>query len=135
MNNNAWLAMIQKLLTTVNIIEAPKDTSPRGQFFELLEKFCTNRVQAKNKDELLLGKPWSSEGSHYFRISDVMTYLDRNHFKDLKLNQIASLLRDRGGEAGFINIKGKGITYWKIPEFIKQTEGYEVNGLNKEQAI
>lgn len=135
MSNNQWLGMIQTLLQKVHIVEAPKDTSPKGQFYELLEKFCTNRVQAKSRDELLLGKPWTDDGFHHFRISDVMTYLDRNHFKELKLNQVASLLRDKGGDAGFVNVKGKGITYWKIPEFPKQTEGYEITNINKEQVL
>ncbi len=135
MTNNQWLSMMQGLLQKVTIIEASKDTSPRGQFFELLEKFCTNRVQAKSKDELLLGKPWLHEGRHYFQIGKVMEYLERNHFKEFKLNQIASMLKDKGATTGFFNIKNKGVNWWSIVEFPVQTEGYEVQGIAKESGM
>jgi len=135
LSNNAWLSMMQNLLQKVTIIEASKDTSPRGQFFELLEKFCTNRVQAKSKDELLLGKPWLNEGRHYFKLSNVMEYLDRNHFKEFKVHQIASMLKEKGGETGFFNVKNKGINWWSIPEFPKQTEGFDVQGIAKESGM
>lgn len=135
MSNNQWLSMMQNLLAKVTVIEASKDTSPRGQFFELLEKFCTNRVQAKSKDELLLGKPWLNEGRHYFKLSNVMEYLERNHFKEFKVHQIASMLKDKGGETGFFNVKNKGINWWSIPEFPKQNEGFEVQGIAKESGM
>lgn len=132
MSNNQWLSMMQNLMQKVTTIEAPKDTSPKGQFYELLEKFCTNRVQAKTRDEMLLGKPWTDDKHHYFRLSDVMIYLDRSHFKEFKLHQVSSLIKDKGGIDGHFNIKGKSLSYWRIPEFPKQTEGYEIEGLQKE---
>lgn len=132
MSNNQWLSMMQQLLQKVTIIEASEDTSPKGQFYSWLEKFCTNRVQAKAKDELLLGKPWLFEGHHYFGLSYLMSYLERNHFKEFKLHQVSSLIKEKGGEAGFFKIKGKGFNYWRIPEFPKQIEEYTVQGIPKE---
>ena len=131
MPGGQWMSMIQMLLQKVIIIEASKDTSPKGQFWELLEKFCTNRVQAKSKEEILLGKPWLNEGKHYFKLSNVMEYLDRNHFKEFKVHQVASMLKERGGEVGFFNVKNKGINWWSIPEFSKQDSGFEVQGIAK----
>lgn len=135
MSNSQWLAMIQRLLSTVTIIKASKDTSPKGQLLELLEKFCTNRVQAKTKDELVLGKPWLFEGRHYFQLRNFIEYLERNHFKEFKTNQIGSILRDKGGETGFYNIKNKGINWWSIPEFPKQEEGFDIQGVSKESSM
>lgn len=64
-----------------------------------------------------------------------MEYLDRNHFKEFKVHQIASMLKEKGGETGFFNIKNKGINWWSIPEFTKQTEGFDVQGIAKESGM
>ena len=55
MNLTQWNQMIQALLADVVIIEAPEDASPKGQFIDLLERFCTGKAQAKHLDEILLG--------------------------------------------------------------------------------
>jgi len=130
-----WADMVQTLLKNLVVIEAPKDTSLKGQFFELLEKFCTARVQAKSPEEVLLGKPWVHDNRHFFQLSALISYLDRNHFKDLKLNKISSTLKDMGGENKFFNIKGKGVNLWSIPEFSMQTEGYEVFNLPSKETM
>lgn len=114
---NTWQGIVQGLLEGVTIIEAPLDASPRGMLFEFLERFCMSRAQARIKDELLLGKPWTSAGSHYFRIFDFMQYLERNRFKEFKINKICSMLKEIGGEHHFFRIKGKGLNTWRIPEF------------------
>lgn len=126
-----WIAMMQQLLQKVTTVEASVDTSPKGQFYEWLEKFCTNRVQAKTKEELLLGKPWTNDGYHYFGLHYLMAYLERNHFKEFKLHQVSNLLKEIKGESGFTKIKGKGFNYWKIIEFVKQTEDFDIEGISK----
>lgn len=133
--SDAWSEMVQNLLKNLVIVDAPKDTSLKGQFYELLEKFCTARVQAKTPEEVLLGKPWLNDNKHYFQLSALISYLDRNHFKDLKLNKISSTLKDMGGENKFFNIKGKGVNLWSIPEFTIQTEGYEILNLPSQETM
>lgn len=134
-SKNVWLAMIQELLQNVTIIEASKDTSPVGQFFEHLEKFCTARAQAKSREEILLGRPFENDGWHYFRLSDLITYLDRQHFKEFKLQKLASILRDFGGITESTTIKEKHVNIWSVPAFRKIKEGFDVKGLNKEATI
>lgn len=121
-----WQNIIQGLLDKVTIIEAPVDTTAKGQMIELLEKFLTSRAQARSKDELIIGKPWTDNNRHWFRMSDLMTYLEKNRYKDMKLNQVASALKELGGEHVFVNIKGRGLNIWSVPEFPKQTEGFSV---------
>lgn len=117
MKNDAWQMMIQTLLENVNIIEAPRDASPVGLLIDYLEKFCTQRAQAKSKEEILLGKPFLEDGMHHFRISDFLNYLERNKFREFKQHQIASILKNECGcEHRFFNVKGKGINCWAIPE-------------------
>jgi hypothetical protein len=122
-----WQPVIQKLLEQVTIIEAPADASPVGQLIEYLEKFCTSRVQAQNKDELLLGKPLTEGGRHFFRMSDFMAYLERQHFREFKVNKVTSIIKEKfKSEHHFLLLKGKGVNFWSIQEFDHQTEGHDV---------
>jgi hypothetical protein len=123
---NIWQGMIQALLETTVVIEAPADASSKGLLFNYLERFCTSRAQAREQDELLLGKPWTDAGFHYFRMVDFMSYLDRHRFYDFKVNHVSSIVKDYGGEHSFMKFKGKGINIWKIPEFEKQTEQFDI---------
>jgi hypothetical protein len=135
MNKDGWLLMVQNLLKNVVVIDAPKDTTFKGQFIDLLEKFCTSRVQAKTKSDILLGKPWSENKFVYFRLSDLQAFLERQHFKELKVHQVAAILRDLGGEHSTIRILNKQVNCWSIPEFSKVEGVFEVKGIAEEETI
>lgn len=130
-----WVDQISELMENVNLIKASVDSSPKGLLFEYLERFCTSRVQARNKEELLLGKPWSDERYHWFRMSDFYAFLEKLKFKDFKINQICSVLKENGGETDFIKIKGKGINIWKYPCFEKQTEPFSEPLINDKEVM
>lgn len=123
---DAWQAMVQQLMEKTTIIEAPREASIVGQFIDYLERFCTSRAQARVMDEILLGKPFTGNGYHYFRLSDLLAFLERNRFREFKANKVASVLRDLRAEHQFVRVKGRGINIWKIPEFEKQTENFEI---------
>ena len=131
----AWQNLIQSLLENVVLIEAPMDASPRGMLFEYLERFCTSRAQAREKDEILMGKPWTDDNYHYFRIVDFMAYLERQRFKEFKVNKICSMLREHGGEHKFFKLKGKGVNVWKVPEFAVQDEKFDVPKFKDEEVF
>lgn len=132
---NKWNVIVQGLLESVTIIEAPTDASPEGQFTEHLEQFCTGKAAARVKDEILLGKPWTDEGRHFFRLRDLLTYLERQRFRDLATNKITSLLKEMGGEHHFYNLKGKGINCWSVPEFKAQSESFDTPEIHGDSAI
>jgi hypothetical protein len=130
-NQVTWQQIMQKLLEKVTIIEAPVDASPVGQLIEHLERFCTSRMQARVKDEILLGKPFSENGSHLFRLSDFISYLERQHFRDFKVNRISSIFKDKlNATHTFLLLKGKGVNVWIVPEFKKQEENMDVPNID-----
>jgi hypothetical protein len=117
-----WQQVVQQLLDNVELIEVSNEVSTEGQFHELLESFCTDRSQAKNKDEIMLGKPWSEDGYTYFRLKDLQAFLTRNNFKDYTRTQITARIiamnnNDAKAAKGFFNIKGKGVNLWRVPEY------------------
>lgn len=121
-----WQAAVQHAMDTVTVVEAPADASQEGQFWEMVEKFCTSRAQALTLDEITLGKPFTENGKTSFRMADLLGFLMRNKFFEFKSPKIASMLKDAGATHDFRVLKGRGINFWIMPEFAKQTESFEV---------
>ena len=117
-----WRSLVQSLMEKMVLIEAPEDASTVGQFWGHLENFCTARAQARTKEEILIGKPWLSEGRHYFRISDLTDYLERRKFREFKVNKITQVIKSRGGEHHFMRLHAKGINVWSVKEFEKKDD-------------
>ena len=122
---NVWRQIIQQLLDSLTVVEVPKESSTEGHFMELLEAFCTERP-ARERDELLLHKPWTDKNKTYFRLADLMEYLHRHNFKEYQRNRLTSKLKQLNGEPYFFNIKGKGINVWYIDEFVAQDEEHDL---------
>lgn len=112
-----WHQIVQRLLSDVQVVHVPKDSTPRGQLLEMLEMFCTQRAQAKTREDLLLGKPFLFDNRHHFRMKDFMAYLERMKFTELKRNRVASILRDIGARHDFWNINGRGVNLWIIRQY------------------
>jgi hypothetical protein len=118
-----WRTVVQTLLENLTLVQVPHDASAVGQFRDLLEAFCTSRAQARAKEEVLLGKPWLHEGRHYFRMADLLAYLDRHHFRELKVHKIAQALKGMTGSSStFMKIAKKGVNLWSVPEFERRDE-------------
>ena len=127
-----WQELIQHLLSNgLEVIEVGQDASLLGQFEELLEAFCTDLAQASTREELLRGVPWTNEEKTYFRLKDFNEYLLKHRFLDMKINQIASRLRDLGAEHMFFNIKGRGVNCWSIPAFMYEEVELELPDMHE----
>lgn len=122
-----WRRVINELLLNQQVVEAPEDASTTGQFLYHLEQFCTSKAQAKARDELLVGKPWTSEGRVHFRSNDLLAYLDQQKFKEYRQNTVWSVLREMcKAKHHTFHVKGKCVQCWSIPEFMKQSEDFDV---------
>lgn len=128
-----WEAMLQQVADTAQDVQAPNDAGPEGRLLIMLEAFCTNHAEAKAKDELLLGRPWTEEGRTYFRGSDFMRYLDQHHFRDMKERAVWAVMRRNGAEHNSVSIKGKTIVCWSVPAFARQTEDFDKVKVNSEE--
>lgn len=125
MNHQAWQALIQSLLDNATIVEAPHEGSAKGQFEVLVENFCTTRP-GTSRDDLLRGRPVLMDGAYYFRLQDLLDYLERRKFKELKINQVTSYLQNTMGcKHKFFNHKGKGLNCWVLAGLTKQTEPFD----------
>ena len=119
MGDTAWSQLVNNLLDSLIVIEFPKDASDDGQLLEYIEAFCHQKAQAKEKDELILGKPWvnTDDSRHYFRMKDLMAYLERHRFKSFRVHEVTALIKIQGAEHHFFRIKGKGVNCWSLSFF------------------
>jgi hypothetical protein len=121
-SNAVWQAAVQHALTSVTVIDAPADSSQEGQFWEMVEKFCTGRAQALTRDEIALGKPFTEENRTYFRMADLSGFLARNKFFEFKTTKISSMLRDVGAQHHAFNLRGRTVNCWSIVAYAEQKD-------------
>jgi hypothetical protein len=117
-----WTAAVQHAMETVTIVEAPPDASDSGQFWEHVESFCTGRAQALSKKEIVLGKPCTEAGRTYFRMSDLIAYLNRKKFTKFSAPNIAAMLQEVGAQHHASNFSGHTCNYWSLAEFSKSSD-------------
>jgi hypothetical protein len=115
-------ALLKEMVETEQITEASEDTSITGRFNDLLEEFCTHLQQAMDRDEILMGRPWTDEeeAKTYFRMKDLEAHLVRNNFKGMTAPKMAQRIRDLGGEPISLFLKNRAARCWRIPRFDRQ---------------
>lgn len=120
-----WRGLINGLLANVEVLEAPEDASTSGQLMIHLEAFCTGKAQARERDELLLGKPWKDDdGRTYFQSEALLKYLDQQR-AGMKAHELYAQLRmTRDVKHHGLNLKGKFLNVWSVPSFPEQVEGH-----------
>lgn len=123
MTPKKWLIFLNRFIPTADIIQMPAEASPAGQVWEWITKFCTQKVYAGTKEEIQLGgKPYRDGGMVWFRIADLITYLDNHRVQYKSPQSVSMLLHQRGAEKAFWNIKNRGMNVWGLkieaaPEF------------------
>jgi len=114
MRTDLWEKLIAKKLEQLEVLDAPEDAGPVGQFKAHFMTFITQKP-AKDQSGLLLNKRWVDEERIYFRSGSLMEYLERKKFRDLKERQVYAVLRYMGLKHKQFNIKGTCIQCWSVP--------------------
>ena len=121
-----WREIISGLLETLQIIEVPKEASPRGRLLDHLRDFLTGRVQAKKKADLIAGRPLLYGDRHYFRMKDFYAYLDKVKFTEVKQNKVLAVVKSIPNiEHPKWNIQGTFMNLWSVPAIKTQNENTE----------
>ena len=103
--------LLREMVETQAITEAPEDTSNEGRFMDLLEEFCTHMQSALDREEILMGRPWTDEEEKltHFRLKDLEAFLTRHKFMSLSSAKIAQRLRSLDGKPDSVFIKGRTV--------------------------
>lgn len=125
----AWKRLVTEKLANAEVIQAPDDATRKGQLWDLLRQYCTGRVQAKTRDELLMKRPWTDPASQrtFFSSVHFLEWLRSHRVATVAESELYTFLHDRGFEHHFLKLKGKGFNAWSLPAFEQQTEPHDVN--------
>jgi hypothetical protein len=100
----------------VDVQKAPYEIGVLGRFHAALVEFLTNRSRGERFEDLFSGRPWEcvEEDKHYFRVSDLKKFLDREKFKP-ELSEIAitrRVVKLGGGKRYFSHQEPRVRTWW-----------------------
>jgi len=126
-------ALLSEMVELEQIQDASEDTSISGRFADLVEEFCTHLQQAIDRDEILMGRPWTNEeeGKVYMRIKDLEAHLKRNNFIGMTAPKMAQRLRDMSGEPISLFLKGRTTRVWRLPRFDRQDAPFDTPEMQK----
>ena len=127
---SVWQENIERLMNNLIKIPVSDDGSLAGQFEAFLQEFCTDRAQALNRDELLLRKPWTEEGTTWFRLKDLTDYLTRNKFTYFNTGQLVQALRNIKGKSDKFNLKGRTVRVWGVPAYQQQDSAFDIKEID-----
>lgn len=121
-----WRMIIKGLLDNLKVVEIPDDTNPKDMVIIHLWEYLEGRVQAKERKELLAGKPWENDKKHHFSMKSFKRYLTQMKFNALPDNKITTIVKNiKGLQHRFMNIQGKGMNLWVLPVRETQNEKTE----------
>ena len=130
-----WIQTVQKLIEGAIILDVPREVGTSGHFEELLEQFCTDRHAALQRDEIILGKPWTDpeSGKTWFRLRDLEAHLQRMKFEKYSRAQMVTKIKEMGGASLQIDAKGKNVRAWFIPsgKFSWQTKPHATPSIDE----
>ncbi len=116
-NETKWVGVVDEHMSMAQHIEAPDDSSQRGFFMGLLERFCTGRAISTEKDEVLGGRPYSDGELVWFRMQDLVGFLTKHRFFSLDAPKITAIFHVEGFRQEMWEIRGKTINVWGVPLF------------------
>ena len=125
MKESDWTTIMNNALQDCMKIEVPPELTNKGQFQDLLESFCSGRVQAMSPEELILGKPYVEEGNVFFKLDALMDFLKTKNFSQYTRGQVQERLKELNNGESSSTVKAfrdragksKSVRVWSVPEF------------------
>jgi len=125
LKESEWNDLVNKLLSESTEVEVAPELTYAGQFQALLEEYCTSRIRAMSREEVMMGKPWTENGFHHFQISGLESFLQKKNFTHFNRTQIQEQIKRINGTEHYtkhLRVKlqdGRktAVRVWVVPEF------------------
>lgn len=123
---SSWHKLVQGKLSSAEIVQVPIDATRFGQLIEYLRAYCTGHATARNRDELLLKKPFvDTDGRTYFHSGYFLEYLRQHRITGITERELFSFLHENNDvQHHFFNLKKKGFNCWSVKSFDEQEEDF-----------
>jgi hypothetical protein len=123
MSAKKWNEILEELFVNRTDEEFSDDLSPKGVAWQHIMNYCTSKAQAKDKQEITMGKPWHDEesGRCYIKTESLTGYLKQQRVF-MEPRDIGFILRDHGGAPTTLYIKGRQVRVWHLPSDVIQEQ-------------
>jgi hypothetical protein len=113
-----WDKLLTKSLGQMDI-QPMEDVNPEAVFWGHLEAYCERGVNMPECgwEQIKRGNAYKHEGRTYFSMAHLQAWLDSRKFRGCTPQEIAAILKQRGGETKSRGIGGKNARLWSIPAF------------------
>ena len=122
LKDRTWTTIINTALVNMEIhrVDVGDDISPGGILLEHLYEFLEERVQAENKNQILMDRVYKDKqtNEYVFRARNFMAFLsNQKQFRDFRSVEIQSRLKQLGGYPAryYVSNKYRTVRVWKIP--------------------
>ena len=131
LKDSDWETTVNSLMEKCNEIQVPEELTYKGQFFSILEAYCTGRIQAQTFEEVMLGKPYTDteEQKTFFRLESLMEFMRQKKFDSYTRAQVQERIKEtnNGDSSSIRNFRTssgtwKSVRVWSIPEFSSEVE-------------
>ena len=131
LKDSDWETTVNSLMEKCNEIQVPEELTYKGQFFSILEAYCTGRIQAQTFEEVMLGKPYTDteEQKTFFRLESLMEFMRQKKFDSYTRAQVQERIKEtNNGDSSsvkkFKTSSGtwKSVRVWSIPEFSSEVD-------------
>lgn len=112
--DNVWRGKINEMLDQATRTPAPEDATADATFRHHLAAFCLDRAQARNRREMLEGKPWPENGRTHFRSQHLCEFLAQRRFEAAP-NRVWAKVKGVGGDRTSIRVDEKIVNVWWVP--------------------
>jgi len=128
MKDGEWGDLVNGLLSECTEVDVDPELTHAGQFESLLEEYCTSRIRAMSREEVKMGKPWTEDGWHYFKISGLEDFLRKRDFTHYNRAQMQERIRELSGASEpkecitWLRVRREDggastVRVWRVPEF------------------
>ena len=93
-----WKEELGPLIASATVVPPAEGSDEKSAFLEYLEDWFTGPSQAKEKDELLLDKPWRSGNEVFFLLRSLEKKMDLDRRKYRSTKHLVELLKSVGAQ-------------------------------------
>lgn len=120
--DSRWKQFLNEQVSRADKVPASEDEgTTEGHFWHLVERFCTQRDQGKDRDGVLTNYVYTEDGYSWFRGGALLDHLSKAQFRFKFSREVWNLLERHGARKDTWTLRGKEVHVWGVPAFATET--------------
>ena len=114
-----WIRYLGEQGPSIDTVELPEEISPEAILWGWVQKFIMQGSYATERSQLVTGRPYHEAGRVYFRMADLIEYLQQNRVEIHDQQFLWSVLKSGGADKTYLNFsineRKTGANVWHVP--------------------